>query len=617
MTASVSSPSVTASSVVVRFAGDSGDGMQLVGDQFTSTCALMGDNVATLPDYPAEIRAPAGTVAGVSGFQVCFGPGEVFTPGDQIDVLFAMNPAALKANMPHLRPGAWLLLNDDAFGSRAIDKAGYAQSPFESGELAGLTVWRIPMAKATAEALGAAGLGAKQVDRCKNFFALGLAYWLFGRDGAPTEKWLLAKFASKPEVLLANQKAFAAGMACGQAGGAGSQPWPIGRQTQRRGAGVYRQVSGNAATAYGLLAAAQRAKLPLFLGSYPITPATDIMQTLQAHPTLCRVLQAEDEIAGIGAAIGAAFGGALGATTTSGPGFSLKAEFINLAVMTELPLVIVDVQRAGPSTGLPTKTEQSDLLQAVFGRHGESPIAVVAASSPRDCFDAAIEASRIALRYMTPVILLTDGYLGNGAEVWRVPQLDELPELQTQLRTEKQGFAPYLRDPETLARPWAPVGTAGLEHRIGGLEKEDGSGTVSHNPANHQKMTDLRAEKIARVARDLPPMQVHGDPNAKLLVLGWGSTRGVIAQAAQQLQAQGVPVATAHLRHMNPMPADLPDLLRRYDKVLIPELNCGQLWYRIRAAYLIDCHRLNKVEGQPFRADEIAAKCKLLLGVSA
>lgn len=601
--------------VVIRFAGDSGDGMQLVGEQFTSTSALMGDDVATLPDYPAEIRAPAGTIAGVSGYQLCFGTSEVFTPGDGIEYLFAMNPAALRANMGALNPGAMLIVNEDAFQARAVEKAGYTANPFESGELSGYNLLRVPMARLTGEALGGAGLAAKQIDRSKNFFALGLAYWLFNRDPAATLRWISKKFAAKPDVLQANLKTFEAGLAYGPAQLQGQTTFQINKKPKPRGPGVYRQVSGNVAAALGLLAAAKRANLQLFLGSYPITPATEIMQTLQQHPDFCKVLQAEDEIAGIGSAIGAAFGGALAATSTSGPGFSLKTEFMNLAVITELPLVIIDVQRAGPSTGLPTKTEQSDLMQAVFGRHGESPIAVLAASSPRDCFDAAVEASRIALKYMTPVILLTDGYLGNGAEVWRVPELDELPVLTTRLVNQAEGFKPYSRDPETLARPWAPVGTPGLEHRIGGLEKEDGSGNVSHNAANHEKMTQVRADKIQGIARDIGPTQIGGDPNAEILVLGWGSTAGVINLAVSHLARQGIPVATAHLRYLNPMPADLEQVLRSYKTVLIPEMNSGQLWYRLRAAYLMNFERLNKMQGQPFRADEIETKIKSLLGV--
>ena len=603
--------------VVIRFAGDSGDGMQLVGDQFTSTSALMGDDVATLPDYPSEIRAPAGTIGGVSGFQVCFGTSDVFTPGDTLDYLVAMNPAALRANMPFLREGSTIIVNADAFVARNVEKAGYAANPLETGELNKYRLLSVPMVQATQEALGAAGLSAKQVDRCKNFFALGLSYWLFNRDPKQTHRWIIKKFAVKPDVLEANQRAFEAGLQYGKDGKLLDRSYATRTKATPRGAGVYRQVSGNTATAYGLLAAAKRANLPLFLGSYPITPATDIMQVLQQNKEFCNVLQAEDEIAGIGSAIGAAFGGALAATSTSGPGFSLKTEFINLAVMTELPLVIVDVQRAGPSTGLPTKTEQSDLLQALFGRHGESPLAVVSASSPRDCFDATIEASRIALKYMTPVVLLTDGYLGNGSEVWRVPELDELPVLKTHLVTNPEGFKPYSRDPETLARPWAAVGTPGLEHRIGGLEKEDGAGTMSHNPANHQKLTDLRAAKIEKIAQDIPPTEVYGNPKSDVLVLGWGSTRGVIEQAVGHLNKRGVPVASAHLRHLNPLPSDLKALLKSYKYVVVPEINAGQLAYHLRGKYLVDVIQYNKVEGQPFRADEIEAKILSVLGVQA
>ncbi|MCM2322499.1 MAG: 2-oxoacid:acceptor oxidoreductase subunit alpha [Oligoflexia bacterium] len=604
-------------SVVVRFAGDSGDGMQLVGSQFTTTCAMMGDDVATLPDFPSEIRAPAGTVFGVSGYQVCFGNGGIFTPGDKVDVLVAMNPAALKTNLQLMKPKGLIIVNEDAFTARNLEKAGYTASPLEGDALADYRVCRVKMGQLTQKALEGSTLSPKQVDRCKNFAALGVTYALFHRSRDSTDKWLQKKFGAKPDLLEANVKAFEAGVSFGASGELFPTTYRIRKRTRSPEPGNYRQVTGNSAAALGLIAAARRANLPLFLGSYPITPATDILHELSKHRNIATIFQAEDEIAAAGATLGAAFGGSLAVTTTSGPGFSLKSEFINLAVMVELPMIVINVQRAGPSTGLPTKTEQSDLLQALWGRHGESPIAVIAASSPRDCFDATVEAARIALKYMTPVILLSDGYLGNGAEVWRVPALEDLPDLRVTKRTDPENFLPYGRDPETLARPWVVPGTPGLEHRIGGLEKADGTGTVSHDPENHEKMVRLRAEKIARIARDLPPTEVLGDPRSELLVLGWGSTQGVIRRAVENLNAQGTPVACAHLRHLNPLPSDLGTLLRKYKKVLIPENNMGQLWYRIRAEYLLDIERLNKVQGQPFRADEIEAKIKSMLSSGA
>ncbi|OFZ20421.1 MAG: 2-oxoglutarate ferredoxin oxidoreductase subunit alpha [Bdellovibrionales bacterium GWB1_55_8] len=599
--------------IVIRFAGDSGDGMQLTGDQFTTASAMMGEDVATLPDYPSEIRAPAGTVFGVSGFQLRFGGGEVFTPGDRIDVLVAMNPAALKTNVPSLRENGIIIVNEDAFSARNLEKAGYTANPLESSDLARFQVFKANISKLTQNALEGSGLTGKQVDLCKNFFALGLSYWLFNRSMEQTQKWLKKKFAAKPQLLEANLKVLQAGWNFGNTAEMFSTSYVIRKQETRK-PGTYRYVTGNTAAALGLLAAAKRSGLKLFLGSYPITPATDILHELSKYKQHVTVFQAEDEIAGIGSAVGAAFGGALAVTTTSGPGLSLKTEFLGLACMVELPLVVIDVQRAGPSTGLPTKTEQSDLMQALWGRHGEAPLVVLAANSPRDCFDITVEAARIALKYMVPVIVLTDGYLGNGAEVWRIPSLNELPEFTNNLRTEKEGFQPYSRNPKTLARPWAVPGTPGLEHRIGGLEKEDGSGSVSHNPLNHEKMTHLRAEKVARVAQDIPPTAVYGHENAELLVLGWGSTGGVIREAVRKLSSKGVPVACAHIRHLNPLPSDLKDLMKRYKKILLPEINSGQLWYHLRANYLIDIERMNKVQGLPFRSDEIETKIMSMLG---
>ena len=615
---STAHPITELSSAVIRFAGDSGDGMQLVGDQFTNAAAVAGEYYATLPDYPSEIRAPAGTIFGVSGFQICLSGSEVFTPGDQYDVAITMNPAALKVNLPNVKPGGIVIVNEDSFIQKNLDKAGFSGNPLASKDLGKVRLVRAPMLTQTKKALEGLPLSTKDADRCKNFFALGMIYWLFNRDPSGTIRWIERKFKAKPDILEGNKRALQAGMKFAAESGAFECSYRFkGNSTGKNPQpGVYRSVTGNQAAALGLIAASQKSGLPLYLGSYPITPATDIMHELIKYREFATVFQAEDEIAAIGAAIGASFGGALAATTTSGPGFSLKSEFMNLAVMVELPLIIVDVQRAGPSTGLPTKTEQSDLFQALWGRHGESPIVVMAASSPKDCFDVMIEASRIATKYMTHVIVLSDGYLGNGAEVWRVPSLDEIPAIPVHQRSSAEGpFLPYERNPDTLARPWAPAGTPGLEHRLGGLEKEDGTGAVSHSPANHEKMVTLRAEKVARVALDLPRMEVHGHPKAELLVLGWGGTAGVITHTVRELAEKGVKVACTNLRYLNPFPTDLKPLLQKYKKVLIPELNTGQLWYRIRGEYLIDTERLNKIQGQPFRQDEIEAKIRSVLGV--
>lgn len=610
-------PANKANNTVIRFSGDSGDGMQLVGDLFTQTSAQMGDDVATLPDYPAEIRAPAGTVAGVSGFQVCFGQ-EVFTSGDSLDVLVVMNPAALKTNLPLLKKNGLLLINSDAFIQRNWEKAGYSSDPLENKDLNQYRTLKMGMVssvqKATTGSPAVAALTPRQIERCKNFFALGAICRLFNRTKDHTLKWLEKKFRTKPDVLNANRLAFETGWE--SAGEHASFAQPI-TEKKKRPAGTYRHVTGNEAAALGLLAAAQKAKLQLFLGSYPITPATDILHHLSKYRKYATVFQAEDEIAAIGASIGAAYGGALSATSTSGPGFSLKSEFLNLAVMVELPLIVVDVQRAGPSTGLPTKTEQSDLMQAIWGRHGESPVAVLAAASPRDCFDIMFEAARIATRYMTPVVVLSDGYLGNGSQVWRVPSLNELPEIKTSFRTESESFFPYERNSVTLARPWVIPGTAKMEHRVGGLEKEDKTGTVSHSPANHEKMVLLRKEKVARIAQDIAPLTLRGNPKAELLVVGWGSTQGVINETVDQLVAQGLPVAAIHLRHLNPLPKDLKDLLKKFPKILVPEINTGQLWHCLRAEYLCDAERLDKIQGQPFRADEIEGKIRSMLGTNS
>jgi 2-oxoglutarate ferredoxin oxidoreductase subunit alpha len=574
----------------------------------------MGNDVATLPDYPAEIRAPAGTVSGVSGFQVRFARGEVFTPGDRLDVLVAMNPAALKVNVGNVKPKGIIVVNSDAFVEENLTKAGYTVNPLTDHSLSGFQVLSVPLLEITRKALEGLGLDSERVERCKNFTALGFTYWLFNRSKEHTLKWMEKKFSTKSKIMEANQRALDAGFNYGVSGEVSKTSYRVGGSEKKRSPGVYRHVSGNAAAALGLLAAANRSGLRLFLGSYPITPATDIMQTLTKYPKFATVFQAEDEIAAIGASIGASYGGALAATNTSGPGFSLKTEFLNLAVMVELPLIVVNVQRAGPSTGLPTKTEQSDLFQALWGRHGESPLAVLAASSPRDCFDVMLEASRIAIKYMTPVVVLSDGFLGNGSQVWKVPDLNSLPKIEVSQRPKIEDFRPYGRDSETLARQWAVPGTFGLEHRVGGLEKEDVTGVVSHSPENHEKMIRLRAEKIARIARDIPPVEVEGDEKADLLVLGWGSTKGVILETVRKLRKEGMKLACAHLRYLNPMPGDLKALLERYPKVLVPENNSGQLWYRLRAEYLLDTIRFNKIQGQPFRADEIESKIREVIG---
>jgi 2-oxoglutarate ferredoxin oxidoreductase subunit alpha len=602
------------SSSVLRFAGDSGDGMQLVGDQFTSTSALSGEFFATLPDYPSEIRAPAGTTFGVSGFQVCIGSEEVFTPGDSYDVLIAMNPAALKGNLAAVAKNGIILANEDAFTAKNLEKAGYKSNPFDSPDMAAYQVLRVPMTALTSAAIEELGLSPKDADRCKNFFSLGIVYWLFNRDPRHTRKWIDKKFAKKEVFLRANAKTFEAGIAYANDNPLFTHSFKMKKPKAALAPGTYRNVTGNQAMALGLIAAAQKAGLKLFLGSYPITPATDIMHELVKHRDFATVLQAEDEIAAIGSAIGASFGGALAATTTSGPGFSLKSEFMNLAVMVELPLVIVDVQRGGPSTGLATKTEQADLLQALWGRHGESPIVVLAPSSPKDCFSIAVEAAKIAIKYMTPVIVLSEGYLGNGSEVWRIPSLEELPDVPVHFRTDPANFMPYERDPETLARPWVMPGTPGLEHRIGGIEKEDKTGTLSLAPLNHEKMVGLRAAKIAKVANEIPPTEVYGHASAELLVLGWGSTAGVIKHCVRKLSQEGLKVACAHIRHLNPLPPDLEAILRRYKKTLLPENNSGQLRFRLRGEYLIDTIPLNKVQGQPFDIDEIESKIRSILG---
>ncbi|MFE2273776.1 2-oxoacid:acceptor oxidoreductase subunit alpha [Streptomyces lavendulae] len=604
--------------VIIRFAGDSGDGMQLTGDRFTSETASFGNDLSTLPNFPAEIRAPAGTLPGVSSFQLHFADHDILTPGDAPNVLVAMNPAALKANIADVPRGAEIIVNTDEFTKRPMAKVGYATSPLEDGSLDAYRVHGVPLTTLTVEALKDFGLSRKEAERSKNMFALGLLSWMYHRPTENTEKFLRQKFAKKPDIAEANIVAFRAGWNFGETTEDFAVSYEVAPATKAFPAGVYRNISGNLALSYGLIAAARQADLPLYLGSYPITPASDILHELSRHKNFgVRTFQAEDEIAGIGAALGAAFGGALGVTTTSGPGVALKSETIGLAVSLELPLLIVDIQRGGPSTGLPTKTEQADLLQAMYGRNGEAPVPIVAPRTAADCFDAAIDAARIALTYRTPVFLLSDGYLANGSEPWRIPDVADLPDLRTRFATAPnhtladgtEVFWPYKRDPETLARPWAVPGTPGLEHRIGGIEKQDGTGNISYDPANHDHMVRTRQAKIDGIA--VPDLEVD-DPTgtARTLVLGWGSTYGPITAAVRRLRAQGTAIAQAHLRHLNPFPRNLEEVLKRYDKVVVPEMNLGQLATLIRARYLVDAQSYNQVNGMPFKAEQLATVLK-------
>jgi 2-oxoglutarate ferredoxin oxidoreductase subunit alpha len=596
-------------SVVIRFAGDSGDGMQLTGDRFTAETATMGNDLATLPNFPAEIRAPQGTLPGVSSFQLHFADHDVLTPGDAPDVLVAMNPAALKANLGDLPRGKTIIVNTDEFTKRNLAKVGYPTNPIEDESLASWQVHAVGLTSLTVEALKDFGLSRKDAERAKNMFALGMLCWLYNRPTEGTERFLASKFGRKPEILAANLAAFKAGWAYGETTEAFAVSYQIAPAPSP--AGKYRNVTGNVALSYGLVAAAHRAGLPLVLGSYPITPASDILHNLSGLKRFnVTTIQAEDEISAVGAALGAAYGGAIAVTTTSGPGLALKSETIGLAVSLELPLIIVDVQRGGPSTGLPTKTEQSDLLQAMFGRNGESPVPVISPKSPADCFDAAIEAVRIATTYRTPVLLLSDGYLANGSEPWHLPDVAAIPALAVAFAPapapDDPAFRPYDRDPITLARPWAIPGTPGLEHRIGGIEKADGTGEISYDPDNHDKMVRLRQAKIDGI--DVAPLEVD-DPtgDADLLVIGWGSTYGPIAAGARVARKDGIKVATAHLRHLNPFPANTGDVLRRYRRVLIPEMNLGQLALLLRAKYLVDARSYNQVRGLPFSSGELAA----------
>ncbi len=604
--------------VIIRFAGDSGDGMQLTGDRFTSETASFGNDLSTLPNFPAEIRAPAGTLPGVSSFQLHFADHDILTPGDAPNVLVAMNPAALKANIGDVPRGAEIIVNTDEFSKRAMQKVGYDVSPLEDGSLDGYSVHPVPLTTLTVEALKDFDLSRKDAGRSKNMFALGLLSWMYHRPTEGTEKFLRTKFAKKPEIAEANIAAFRAGWNFGETTEDFAVSYEVAPAATAFPAGTYRNISGNLALSYGLIAAGRQADLPLYLGSYPITPASDILHELSKHKNFgVRTFQAEDEIAGIGAALGAAFGGSLAVTTTSGPGVALKSETIGLAVSLELPLLIVDIQRGGPSTGLPTKTEQADLLQAMYGRNGEAPVPIVAPRTPADCFDAALEAARIAVTYRTPVFLLSDGYLANGSEPWRIPDVDELPDLRVQFasgtnHTEDDGtevFWPYKRDPQTLARPWAIPGTPGLEHRIGGIEKQDGTGNISYDPANHDFMVRTRQAKVDGI--DVPDLAAE-DPSgeARTLVLGWGSTYGPITAAVRRLRAAGVPIAQAHLRHLNPFPRNLGEVLGRYDKVVIPEMNLGQLATLIRAKYLVDAVSYNQVNGMPFKAEQLATALK-------
>ena len=591
--------------VVVRFAGDSGDGMQLTGDRFTASTAVFGNDLATMPDFPAEIRAPAGTLAGVSAFQIHFSDHDILTPGDQPGVLVAMNPAALKANLKDLLPGGLLIVNRDAFEEKNLDKAGYPSNPLKDGSLSGYQVYEIPMTSMTNEAVKETGVSKKESERSKNMFALGVLSWMYGRPLEPTIGWLEKKFAKKPAIQQANIAALKAGHAFGET----AELTAFEVKPATLAPGRYRRITGNQALAYGLIAASVHSQLPLFLASYPITPASDILHELSRHKNFgVRTVQAEDEIAAAGMALGAAFSGHIGVTATSGPGLDLKSETIGLAISTELPLIVVDIQRGGPSTGLPTKTEQSDLLHAMYGRHGEAPLPIVASYSPSSCFWAAIEAARIALKYMTPVILLSDGYLANGAEPWRIPTSRKLPDISVRFAAQPnagEDFWPFLRDGETLARPWAIPGTAGLEHRIGGIEKADGTGNISYDPDNHQLMTNLRQAKIQAIEEDIDPLEFDADEGAKVLILGWGSTYGAIGATCRRLRLRGKKIARAHLKHLNPFPKNTGEVLSRFDKVVIPEMNMGQLNTLIRAKFLIDTVQINKVKGLPFRAAEL------------
>jgi 2-oxoglutarate ferredoxin oxidoreductase subunit alpha len=598
---------------VIRFCGDSGDGMQITGSQFTNTAALFGNDLATFPDFPAEIRAPAGTLPGVSGFQVHFSSNDVYTPGDSVDVLVAMNPAALKMNLADLKPNGILIVNLDNFEENDLRKAQVKVSPLEDHSLDAYRLFSVELTKLTRSALKELGLDAKSMDRCKNFFALGMCYWLYNRSMEPTLRWLSDKFKNKPDLVQANTLAMKAGYSFCEATEAFQISYEI--PPAKLEPGVYRNISGNAALALGFVAASQQAGVKLFLGSYPITPASDILHELSMYKDFgVTTFQAEDEIAAITSAIGASYAGALGITTTSGPGMALKTEALGLAVAVELPLVVCDIQRGGPSTGLPTKTEQADLLQALFGRNSEAPVPVLAPSTPGDCFWIALEASRIAIKYMVPVIILSDGYLANGAEPWKVPGVEDLPKIEVKYETNPVGFQPYKRNPDTLARPWAIPGTPGLEHRIGGIEKQDVTGNINYEPLNHEHMVRTRAEKVAGIAQDIPEIVPAGDPSGDLLIIAWGSTYGPITMAMNAQREKGHKIGHVHLRHLNPLPRNLGEVMERYKKILVPEMNMGQLVMVLRAKYLVDAQSYGKIQGKPFKQSEIEDKIEELLG---
>jgi 2-oxoglutarate/2-oxoacid ferredoxin oxidoreductase subunit alpha len=590
---------------VVRFAGDSGDGMQLTGEQFTSEAAWAGNDISTLPNFPAEIRAPAGTLFGVSSFQLQFGSRRVYTPGDRLDCLVAMNPAALKVHLPDLKEGGLLILNTSAFEKKNLDRAGYAKNPLEDATLdERYRTHKIDITRLTIEGLAGLPLNAKEKDRCKNFFALGLVSWIYTRPIEPTLDWIKKRFTKNVDVAEANTRALKAGYHFGETAEIFAECYGV--EPAEMAPGVYRSMTGNRALAWGILAAAQRTGLPVVYGAYPITPASDILHELSMHKRFhVRTFQAEDEIAAVGAIIGAAFGGGIGLCATSGPGLALKSEGIALAVMAELPIVIFNVQRGGPSTGLPTKTEQADLMQALYGRNSECPVVVIAPATPGDCFFIAYEAIRLAVKYMVPVIVLSDGYLANGAEPWLIPDPKNLPDIQVRFRTDPEGFQPYAREEATLARPWVRPGTPGLEHRIGGLEKQDVTGNVSYDPDNHDLMVRLRAEKVRRVAQEIPPTTINGPAGGDLLVVGWGGTYGTITAAVEEAQAAGKSVASIHLRHLSPLPPDLGQILRQYRRVLVPEINSGQLVRVLRAEYLVDAVGFNRVRGVPLATQEI------------
>jgi 2-oxoglutarate/2-oxoacid ferredoxin oxidoreductase subunit alpha len=598
--------------VIVRFAGDSGDGMQLAGTQFTNTSAIVGNDVSTFPDFPAEIRAPAGTTYGVSGFQLNFSSEEIQTPGDSPDVLVAMNPAALKINLSELKKNGTIIININSFDSKSLRLAGYQINPLEDGSLAGYNVVEVPLTDLTNKALEDSGLSSKEIARSKNFFALGMMYWLYSRPLEPTLDWIKQKFKNNQLVSNANTKALTAGYYFGENTELFTTRYNV--EPAKLSKGTYRNISGNEALALGFITASVKSGLPLFLGSYPITPASTILHELSRYKNFgVRTFQAEDEIAAVSAAIGASFTGALAITTTSGPGVALKTEAIGLAVMTELPLIVIDVQRGGPSTGLPTKTEQSDLFQAMYGRNGEAPVAIVAPSTPADCFEMALEATKIATKYMVPVFYLSDGYLANGSEPWKIPNPDSIPKIDVKFRTEKEGFKPYLRD-ENLVRPWAIPGTPDLEHRIGGLEKANLTGNVSYDPENHEFMVRLRAQKVKNIENDIPDLEVYGDKDAELLVVGWGGTFGTIREAVNRSRKKGFKIAQVHFKYLNPFPKNTDKILHSYKKILCPELNMGQLSRILGGEFVVDITHFNKIQGIPFKISEIQEKIELMLG---